>query len=610
MAACRSYAGEDGRAPLFVFYETLPNGSHPVAAPSLDPASGLCFYPQLSCAQESCCLADRWVHDTEFASTSYVNYSSMAVYILFTIWLQRWVRTVRLGSEAGDTVPVPRPPSGVPEHVNLLGVYLGVIASTVVGIAMAQSTQLALPVPERNSMLAATAFLTPMKDIFQFLEDTTMVKITHAMGVGDFSAVRSIFLLGVFGGLACGVVGASLMTLLAYWPTAIEVLLAPGSAQAQLENPGCDLLPSATEVVATARGLWLLISWSWPFQFIAMVLTGLLMGAREFALYGMANILCQLTLAGAWFFGPKPMNLPLLGWASFASNVVLMAVMAGTIALNRPLRQKYGLMLQSPELASGSTQLLGNGGAPKEAVVDGVLAMILDLLLQASGTACVYIAAYVSLQDMYQLSAASAALPQYTAYSVALAYVVKLVGPVLVGRQAYVQFAFLMKVMVALSVILGAISAIFILPNLTELAGYYSQQACEFANTRECLGIYAGLFSSGLGKYDSTIFDTFRAFGFTVFATCIFSVAKAGLYACQDFRFMAKASTLVFLVIFLPVLLVARFFFVSATALYVASVLPSWILTLVFLWRLQRNCQKMMQRSSLPGRHEVSMGQI
>ena len=31
----------------------------------------------------------------------------------------------------------------------------------------------------------------------RFLEDTTMVKITHAMGVGDFSAVRSIFLLGV-----------------------------------------------------------------------------------------------------------------------------------------------------------------------------------------------------------------------------------------------------------------------------------------------------------------------------------------------------------------------------------------------------------------------------
>lgn len=40
------------------------------------------------------------------------------------------------------------------------------------------------------------------------------------------------------------------------------------------------------------------------------------------------------------------------------------------------------------------------------------------------------------------------------------------------------------------------------------------------------------------------------------------------------------------LMVFLPVLLLARFFFVSATALYVASVLPSWILTLVFLVRL------------------------
>lgn len=41
------------------------------------------------------------------------------------------------------------------------------------------------------------------------------------------------------------------------------------------------------------------------------------------------------------------------------------------------------------------------------------------------------------------------------------------------------------------------------------------------------------------------------------------------------------------LLVFLPVLLLARFFFVSATALYVASVLPSWVLTVVFLRRLR-----------------------
>ena len=32
-------------------------------------------------------------------------------------------------------------------------------------------------------------------------------------------------------------------------------------------------------------------------RFVAMVLSGLLMGAREFALYGLTNILGQLTLA-------------------------------------------------------------------------------------------------------------------------------------------------------------------------------------------------------------------------------------------------------------------------------------------------------------------------
>ena len=34
-----------------------------------------------------------------------------------------------------------------------------------------------------------------------------------------------------------------------------------------------------------------------------MVLSGLLMGAREFAIYGMATIAAQGALAGIWFMG-------------------------------------------------------------------------------------------------------------------------------------------------------------------------------------------------------------------------------------------------------------------------------------------------------------------
>ena len=55
-------------------------------------------------------------------------------------------------------------------------------------------------------------------------------------------------------------------------------------------------------------------------------------------------------------------------------------------------------------------------------------------------------AAFVSLQDMYQLSSASAALPQFSAYAVAVGYVVRLVGGALVGRGALLEFTRLMQV--------------------------------------------------------------------------------------------------------------------------------------------------------------------
>lgn len=586
MAGCRSYAAQPNAAPLYLFYETFANGTRAIAAPLLDERSGLCYYSVDCDSALPCCSADQWVSSGQSNSTNVVNLGSLIVYVAFTVWLNRWMNDVRQRYDGDED---PRPPSGIHDGLNLLGVYVGVCVTVFVSIAMASSTQLALPVPERNSMLAAMAFLTPVKDIFQFLEDTTTVKITLALGAGDYSAIRPIALLGIWGGLAAGVIGALLMTVLAWWPEGvIHVLLAPGSSDALARNPNCQLLPSAEEVVTTARGLWLLTSWSWPLQFCSMVLSGLLMGAREFAIYGMATIAAQGALAGIWFMGGVQ-DLHLLGWATFLSNLVLCISLAICLALHRPLRRKMGLlgaqlgeMVQALEPRNSIAS-----STSKDVLKDGILAMILDLALQFAGTTSVYVAAFVSLQDMYQLSAAGAALPQFSAYATAVGYVVRLVGGALVGRQAYAEFTQLMKVMVALSVILGFISAVGIYWNKTSLAAYYSVQACEFASSRECLEIYAGLYAEGLGKYDTTIFTTFDVFGLTAMATCIFNVVKAGLYACQDFKYMAVASLWVMLLVFLPVLLLARFFFVSATALYVASVLPSWVLTVVFLLRLR-----------------------
>eukprot|EP00438_Fugacium_kawagutii_P007629 Skav221470 [mRNA] locus=scaffold1700:435987:440521:+ [translate_table: standard] len=298
MAGCRSYAGQTANdAPPYLYYETLANGTRAIAAPLLDEASG-----HLAALRRVVC--DGYVADEEA-----------------------------------------RPPSGIHDGLNLLGVYLGICVTVFVSIAMASSTQLALPVSERNSMLAALAFLTPV----------------------------------------------------------IEVLLAPGSAETLQRNPSCGLLPTATDVVTTARGLWLLTSWSWPLQFCSMVLSGLLMGAREFALYGMATILSQGALAGIWFMGGVQ-DLHLLGWATFISQLVLCLSLALCLAFHVPLRRKMGLLL--PEGMRDMTEALepserrSGASMSKEVLLDGVLAMVLDLALQFAGTVSVYVAAYVSLQDL------------------------------------------------------------------------------------------------------------------------------------------------------------------------------------------------------------------
>merc|ERR1712100_262396 len=75
--------------------------------------------------------------------------------------------------------------------------------------------------------------------------------------------------------------------------------------------------------------------------------------------------------------------------------------------------------------------------------------------------------------------------------------------------------------------------------------------------------------------------------------------AKAALYACQDFAFMAKSSAVSFLVVFLPALLVSRLYFQTASALYLSGCLPTLVLLVVFIMCIRDNVSKMC--SGAPG---------
>ena len=49
MAGCRSYAAQPNAAPLYLFYETLANGTRAIAAPLLDERSGGAKGPNMEC---------------------------------------------------------------------------------------------------------------------------------------------------------------------------------------------------------------------------------------------------------------------------------------------------------------------------------------------------------------------------------------------------------------------------------------------------------------------------------------------------------------------------------------------------------------------------------
>jgi hypothetical protein len=52
--------------------------------------------------------------------------------------------------------------------------------------------------------------------------------------------------------------------------------------------PGCTLLPDANDVASKARGFLILYAWRFPFTFVNLVVSGLLLGSKQSSLMGLA----------------------------------------------------------------------------------------------------------------------------------------------------------------------------------------------------------------------------------------------------------------------------------------------------------------------------------
>merc|ERR1712060_912749 len=97
----------------------------------------------------------------------------------------------------------------------------------------------------------------------------------------------------------------------------------------------------------------------------------------------------------------------------------------------------------------------------------------------------------------------------------------------------------------------------------------------------------------GSGVVNGTLQRSFMAFAFAASSKCLYMLAKAALYSCLDFSFMAQVSVGVFVVVFVPAMCVAHLYFDSVVAVYIAMYLPTLVLAVVFTARLAVNVQMM-----------------
>ncbi|CAE7036234.1 SEP1 [Symbiodinium sp. CCMP2592] len=647
--SCEYFRGS-GQHQAFVFYRSESNGSKIEVQPAA--AGGLCYYPEANCelSDFSCCTVTSTVSkEADRCQLHNTIYCLAAIFLAFQLpgmCRRLGFFTSSTASEACSSAQIPqsalthepRSPSteeeaaeeasesqdqedseeDEPESTDsrvcvrrvlrilaCLAIMAFIAAEVYCAILIANATQRALTVPERNSMLAADAFLVPLVEIFQFLEDVVAVKISAAMVTGETHLVRHILIMGVVGGILCGTVAASIATAICSWPAAIQWILAPYSMHDSYLQ--CPLVPQGPAAADSARMYWLLQVWSWPLGFACRAIKGFLFGSGDIVLgmtvLGLAN--GMVSIGGVYlFFLPQP-SLDSLGWISFACSGASFLILLAMFAARRDLRQRYGLRITRPsdtETAASRPAEFSARSLWKDTSREGFMAMILDVSAQMPATVGIYTAGTrLGLGAMYQISSLQAAFPQYgLAWVIGLTYILRLKGTQLVSEGEYEQFRGLFRLATLYSLLLIVAVAASVIPYSDALSFLQAEQACEYASDLSCLPHYTSIFGGGHLKGD-TLQQAFRYF-FTpvLIARCFYQVFKAGMYVCLDWIFMAKVGLISLSCIFVPAILVAVWGLGTPSAIFVAMYLPWLFMTGAFMLRTRHNIKKMLAETPAP----------
>ncbi|CAK9013278.1 Hypothetical protein SCF082_LOCUS11868 [Durusdinium trenchii] len=636
--SCEFY--QKSHRPAFIYYQLAPNGSKIEVQAQAD-ANGLCYFPEASCelSNFSCCSLSESMHTAAEFGTM-INVQSCLVCLVLPMVCLVCIARLRRRQEAQQALEDEETDEDQEEEEseemnqamrglecetsageaetgeeaepcwrNGLRVLLRVLL--VIGFAAelmmltftARITQKLLDVPMRNSMMAGEAFLMPVREIFQFLEDVVTVKIMAAVRAGSLAAVRPILSLGVLGGALCGVVAALCITAILSWPAALRWLLAPYAMHE--DSLACPLVPKGDDAAATAKMYLLLSAWCWPANFVSMGLRGLFLGLNEWSTLGLSILVpnaIQIVLLFMIFI-PDP-SLDALGLIAIVGAYGSLLILLVILLLRRGFREQYNLTLGSSEVKPDE---MTASVSWREASREGFYAMLLDVAAQSSITVGIYTGgAMLGIGAMYQIAALQAAFPQYgLQYIIGVTYALRLQGTRLVAAEEYQAFKGLFRGTVIYGLLLALVAAATLIPYRVPIAFLQARQACEYASSLECTKIFTSVFGGGDATGGTLQGSAMWIFVPILIARCFYQLYKAGLYACLDWSFMARTGVSSFLLVFLPAICAAVFYFQTVLSIFLAMYLPLLVMAITFMCRTRRNIKRMLSDRSGPWRKEL-----
>eukprot|EP00808_Paulinella_micropora_P027783 g63657.t1 len=634
---------------LFPYLYYYPNGSlvlQGVPTYVEGKQAPVCVFPTRRCETAACCENSPALNQQTSRLWLYTFLAFILPYVLLKIWQHKRAQKAKQEALEREAKGLSSNPTGertsLADRWNLkdkspfvMYVYMAVFASTIAALVaemsiMPNQVQTALSPEDRSAQLAMASFLEPIKQVFAFLEDSMTVRVGYALASSRYHELNQLLHISVIGGAICAIVAFIIMVILAMDDTTAKALLNPsGGNHESIYDAGCNLMPSSVVLLSHARSYWLIISASWLPQFTIRGLLGFFIGTGQILGYLIPMIIGAVVPLAIWF-GLKPkgvssLHAPVVEASGDSSipTLTVLGISYGTadwitalcfflfFLLSRAEREKYQLRClfcttdgsdktvglqakqkQDPEGSrKGFLQLL------KEVASEGLDLMCVDLAVQLSLTITIYIAAVHSFEIAYQLSALQAAYWSFgPSYMVGMMLTMKVAAASYIATGEYTKFRIALFIFAGFTICLMVQAIVVSVLFQAPIAFEYGQSACVYASTTNCAFTFASIFFPPEG-----LAEVFRVFGPVVGLQMLFQLLRTALAACHDFRFMAKASILTFVVVYVPAILIASLKYAEyGTAYYLAMYLPHFALIIVFGWRLALHVRTMKHKGEGP----------